>query len=106
MFQSILSKIAPLLIGVSAFFLPQLALAAGTGMPWEGPMDQILNSVTGPWLRFGSVIAIIITGLTLAFGETAGIARKAIMVVLGLSVACAATGWGLSFFGFSGGLVF
>ena len=88
------------------FTIPNTAFAAGTGMPWEGPMDQILNSVTGPWLRFGAVIAIIITGLALAFGETGGIARKAIMVVLGLSVACAATGWGLSFFGFSGGLTF
>lgn len=106
MCERILLKIFPFLLFALIFFLPQLALAAGTGMPWEGPMDQILNSVTGPWLRFGSVIAIIVTGLTLAFGETAGIARKAIMVVLGLSVACAATGWGLSFFGFSGGLVF
>jgi type IV secretion system protein VirB2 len=106
MCQRGLSKIIPFLLFVLPFFLPKLALGAGTGMPWEGPMDQILNSVTGPWLRFGSVIAIIVTGLTLAFGETAGIARKAIMVVLGLSVACAATGWGLSFFGFSGGLVF
>ena len=106
MCERFLLKNIPFLLFALIFFLPQLALAAGTGMPWEGPMDQILNSVTGPWLRFGSVIAIIVTGLTLAFGETAGIARKAIMVVLGLSVACAATGWGLSFFGFSGGLVF
>ena len=106
MCERFLLKNIPFLLFSLIFFLPKLALAAGTGMPWEGPMDQILNSVTGPWLRFGSVIAIIVTGLTLAFGETAGIARKAIMVVLGLSVACAATGWGLSFFGFSGGLVF
>jgi type IV secretion system protein VirB2 len=106
MCERFLLKNIPFLLFALIFFMPKLALAAGTGMPWEGPMDQILNSVTGPWLRFGSVIAIIVTGLTLAFGETAGIARKAIMVVLGLSVACAATGWGLSFFGFSGGLVF
>lgn len=106
MCERFLLKNIPFLLFAFIFLLPKFALAAGTGMPWEGPMDQILNSVTGPWLRFGSVIAIIVTGLTLAFGETAGIARKAIMVVLGLSVACAATGWGLSFFGFSGGLVF
>jgi type IV secretory pathway VirB2 component (pilin) len=83
---------------------PGIALAAGTGMPWEGPLSQIMNSISGPWLRFGSVVAIIGTGLTLAFGETGGILKKGIMVVLGLSVACAATSWGLSFFGFSGGL--
>jgi hypothetical protein len=29
-----------------------------------------------------------------------------IMLVLGLSIACAASGWGLSFFGFAGGFCF
>lgn len=86
--------------------LPTLALASGSGMPWEGPMDRILNSITGPWLRFGSVMAVIITGLALAFGEIGGIMKKGVQLVLGLSVACAASGWGLSFFGFAGGMGF
>ncbi len=86
--------------------VPSMLLAAGSGMPWEGPLDQILNSITGPWLKFGSVAAIIAVGFMLAFGETGGILKRALQAVLGLSVACAATGWGLSFFGFSGGLGF
>jgi type IV secretion system protein TrbC len=45
-------------------------------------------------------------GFMLAFGETGGILKRSLQAVLGLSVACAATGWGLSFFGFSGGLGF
>jgi type IV secretion system protein VirB2 len=85
---------------------PSMLLAAGSGMPWEGPLDQILNSLTGPWLRFGSVAAIMAVGFMLAFGETGGILKRSLQAVLGLSVACAATGWGLSFFGFSGGLGF
>lgn len=73
-------------------------------MPWEGPLDQILTSVTGPWLRFGAVLAIILVGFAFAMSETGGIFRKGLGVVLGLSIACAATGWGLSFFGFTGGM--
>ena len=85
--------------------LPARAFAAGTGMPWEQPMDQILTSITGPWLRFGTVAAIVMVGLFLAFSETGGVFRRALFVVLGLSLACAATSWGLTFFGFSGGLL-
>ena len=85
---------------------PSVLFAAGSGMPWEGPLEQILNSLTGPWLRFGSVAAIMAVGFMLAFGETGGILKRALQAVLGLSVACAATGWGLSFFGFNGGLGF
>ena len=81
-----------LLIIVTSLLIPISAFASGTGMPWESPMDQILNSITGPWLRFGSIVAIIITGLSLAFGEMGGILRKAVQLVLGLSVACAADG--------------
>jgi type IV secretion system protein VirB2 len=69
-------------------------------------MDKILSSITGPWLRFGSVVAVIMTGLALAFGEMGGILKKGVQLVLGLSIACAASGWGLSFFGFAGGFTF
>ncbi|ETR74200.1 MAG: type IV secretion system protein VirB2 [Candidatus Magnetoglobus multicellularis str. Araruama] len=86
--------------------IPMHAWASSTGMPWEGPMNQILNSLTGPWLRFGSVVAIMSAGLALALGETSGFLKKMIMLVLGLSIACAASGWGLSFFGFAGGFCF
>ena len=46
------------------------AHAAGTGMPWEGPLDQILQSIEGPVARIVAVIIITLTGLALAFGET------------------------------------
>src|SRR3546814_16737319 len=48
------------------------AHAAGSGMPWEQPLEQVLLSVQGPIARIVAVIIIIITGLTLAFGETSG----------------------------------
>ena len=81
------------------------APAAGTGMPWEGPLDQILNSIEGPVARIVAVIIITMTGLTLAFGETSGGFRKLIQIVFGLSIAFAATSFFLTFFSFGGGAV-
>src|SRR3546814_10326167 len=52
------------------------AHAAGTGMPWEQPLQQVLDSVQGPVAKIIAVIIIIVTGLTLAFGETAGGFRR------------------------------
>jgi len=79
------------------------AIAAGTGMPWEQPLQQILDSVQGPVAKIVSVIIIIVTGLTLAFGETSGGFRRLVQIVFGLSVAFAANSFFLSFFSFSGG---
>ena len=81
------------------------AHAAGTGMPWEGPLDQILQSIEGPVARIVAVIIITLTGLTLAFGETSGGFRKLIQIVFGLSIAFAATSFFLTFFSFGGGAV-
>jgi type IV secretory pathway VirB2 component (pilin) len=79
------------------------AVAAGTGMPWEQPLQQILDSVQGPVAKIVAVIIIITTGLTLAFGETAGGFRRLIQIVFGLSIAFAASSFFLSFFSFGGG---
>ncbi|MBS0985911.1 TrbC/VirB2 family protein [Acetobacter thailandicus] len=79
------------------------ALASGSDMPWEEPLNQILESVQGPVARIVSVIIITVTGLTLAFGETSGGFRRLIQIVFGLSIAFAASSFFLSFFSFSGG---
>jgi type IV secretion system protein TrbC len=76
------------------------ALAAGSGMPWEEPLQQVLESVQGPVAK---IMAVITTGLTLAFGETAGGFRRLIQIVFGLSIAFAASSFFLSFFSFGGG---
>jgi type IV secretory pathway VirB2 component (pilin) len=79
------------------------AHAAGSGMPWEQPLQQVLESVQGPVAKIVAVIIIITTGLTLAFGETAGGFRRLIQIVFGLSIAFAASSFFLSFFSFGGG---
>ena len=79
------------------------ALAAGSSMPWEAPLERILESVEGPVSKIVAVIIIIVTGLTLAFGETSGGFRRLIQIVFGLSIAFAASSFFLSFFSFGGG---
>lgn len=79
------------------------ARAAGTGMPWEQPLQQVLDSVQGPVAKIVAVMIIITTGLSLAFGETAGGFRRLIQIVFGLSIAFAASSFFLSFFSFGGG---
>ena len=79
------------------------ALAAGSNMPWEQPLQQILQSIEGPVSKIIAVIIIIVTGLTLAFGDTSGGFRRLIQIVFGLSIAFAASSFFLSFFSFGGG---
>jgi type IV secretion system protein VirB2 len=79
------------------------AQAAGSGMPWEQPLQQVLESVQGPVAKIVAVIVIIVTGLTLAFGESSGGFRRLIQIVFGLSIAFAASSFFLSFFSFGGG---
>ena len=79
------------------------AKAAGSSMPWEGPLQSILDSIQGPVARIVAVIITIATGLALAFGDTSGGFRKLIQIVFGLSIAFAASSFFLSFFSFSGG---
>jgi type IV secretion system protein TrbC len=79
------------------------AYASGSSMPWETPLNSILESVQGPVAKIISVIIITVTGLTLAFGDTSGGFRRLIQIVFGLSIAFAASSFFLSFFSFSGG---
>jgi type IV secretion system protein VirB2 len=79
------------------------ARAAGSGMPWEAPLQRILESIQGPVAKVAAVIIIIVTGLSLAFGDTSGGFRRLIQIVFGLSIAFAATSFFLSFFSFAGG---
>jgi type IV secretory pathway VirB2 component (pilin) len=102
-----LLRIRLAILAISAFAgvaMPSApAFAAGSNMPWEQPLQQILQSIEGPVSKIVAVIIIIVTGLTLAFGDTAGGFRRLIQVVFGLSIAFAASSFFLSFFSFAGG---
>jgi len=93
---------AAAMVGLAAL-LATTASASGSGMPWEEPLQQVLESVQGPVAKIVAVIIIITTGLTLAFGESSGGFRRLIQIVFGLSIAFAASSFFLSFFSFGGG---
>jgi len=103
--QRIRHRLASAYAAVLFVALTAPAYAAGSNMPWEQPLQQILDSVQGPVAKVVSVIIIIVTGLTLAFGETAGGFRRLIQIVFGLSIAFAASSFFLSFFQFGGGVL-
>ena len=93
-------------LGLTSFValaLSNPAYAAGSSMPWEAPLQSILESIQGPVAKIMAVIIIIVTGLTLAFGDTSGGGRRMIQIVFGLSIAFAASSFFLSFFSFGGG---
>ena len=94
---------AALLCGFVALASASPAYAAGSSMPWEAPLQSILESIQGPVAKIIAVMIIIATGLALAFGDTSGGARRMIQIVFGLSIAFAASSFFLSFFSFGGG---
>ena len=98
------------ILRIAAFGLALLACAApayaaGSGMPWEGPLEQIVDSITGPVARAAAVIAIVIAGVTIIFSEGGGGVRKLAFVGLGIAIMFAAVSFFLDFFGFAGGAV-
>ena len=98
-----LQKLQRVSLVAAAILTSSPVWAGGSGMPWETPLQSIVDSVQGPVAKVIGVIIIVITGLTLAFGDTSGGFRKLIQIVFGLSVAFAASSFFLSFFSFGGG---
>jgi type IV secretion system protein VirB2 len=103
LFSNVQRLALALSIAAGLAILAAPAHAAGSGMPWEAPLASILASIEGPVARIVAVIVIIITGLSLAFGDTSGGFRRLIQIVFGLSIAFAATSFFLAFFSFGGG---
>ena len=79
-----LTRIATMTVAMLALAAP--AYAAGSGMPWEGPLEQIVDSITGPVARAAAVIAIVIAGVTIIFSEGGGGVRKLAFVGLGIAI--------------------
>ena len=79
------------------------SLRGRLGHAVEGPLEQVVDSITGPVARAAGVIAIVIAGVTIAFSEGGGGVRKLAWAGLGIAIMFAAVSWGLTFFGFAGG---
>ena len=101
------SLLVPALVGAAmSIAMPNTAHAAadngGQPLPWEGPLNQVLASFTGPVARALCILAIVIIGFGFAFSEGGGM-RRMLGLLLGVSIAVTATSFGVTFFGFDGG---
>src|SRR3984885_8874772 len=98
------SIIAPIAAGVLIFLgAPHTTLAAaangGQPLPWEGPLNQVLASFTGPVAKALCILAIVVLGFGFAFSDGGGL-RRVLGLLLGVSIAVTATSFGVTFFGF------
>ncbi|MGV1822688.1 TrbC/VirB2 family protein [Agrobacterium sp. CG160-95] len=74
-----------------AFATPALASSGGS-LPWEGPLQQIQQSITGPVAGYIALAAVAIAGGMLIFGgELNDFARRLMYVVLVAGILLGAT---------------
>jgi type IV secretion system protein TrbC len=82
------------LAGVGIFMsTPAIASSGGGGgLPWEGPLQQIQQSITGPVAGYIALAAVAVAGGMLIFGgELNDFARRLMYVVLVAGVLLGAT---------------
>ena len=66
--------------------------SSGGGLPWEGPLEQIQQSITGPVAGFIALAAVAVAGGMLIFGgELNDFARRLMYVVLVAGILLGAT---------------
>ncbi|AVH45475.1 TrbC/VirB2 family protein [Agrobacterium tumefaciens] len=86
-FIALMLLAAPLL----AYAAPALA-SSGGGLPWEGPLQQIQESITGPVAGAIALAAVAIAGGMLIFGgELNDFARRLVFIVLVAGILLGAT---------------
>ncbi len=75
----------------AAFAGPAFA-GSGGSLPWEGPLEQIQQSITGPVAGYIALAAVAIAGGMLIFGgELNDFARRLVYVVLVAGILLGAT---------------
>jgi type IV secretion system protein VirB2 len=100
----LMSAIAGALTLLASPHIARAAAAGGGGgaLPWEGPLNQVLASFTGPVAKALCILAIVVLGFGFAFSDGGGL-RRVLGLLLGVSIAVTATSFGVTFFGFDGG---
>lgn len=102
-------KAIPLALLALAMSSPAFASTTGGGgggaMPWEGPLNAVMDSITGPTARIIAILIIVATGLTLAFGDVGQGFKKLLQILFGLAIAFAAATFFLPLVGGGGAMV-
>lgn len=63
------------------------------GLPWEGPLETVRESLTGPVAKGVCVITVAVTGVMIAMGEGGAAGRKLLQLICGLAMALLAIGF-------------
>lgn len=84
-------RIAIWIVALAAICLPETAAmassAGGGGLPWETPLDTLVQSIRGPVAYGISLLGIISAGAMLVWGgEINEFVRRVIMLVLVISL--------------------
>lgn len=74
------------------FAVPDAALAttSGPSMPWDAPLQTLLDNLQGTVARILVTVAVVITGLLFAFGESGGAFRRVFGIAFGAAIALGA----------------
>lgn len=79
-------------LGAIVLASPALAGSGGGGLPWEGPLEQVQESITGPVAGYIALAAVAIAGGMLIFGgELNDFARRLMYIVLVAGILLGAT---------------
>lgn len=63
---------------------PDTAYAA---LPWEGPLEELEESITGTVAKVITAIVVCVSGMMIAMGEGGAAGRLALRLVFGLALA-------------------
>ena len=93
---------------LASFFLHSSAASgqpsggSGGGMPWDSQLQTLVADLTGPVAKAIGIAAVVCLGIGIAFSEGGSMLRKALFVVLGLTLTFSAATFVLPFLGFTG----
>ena len=77
-------------VAAVALLLPEPALAApaagGAAMPWTGPLQSLLNNLSGPTARILGALAFVVGGAMWAFTRHEEGARRFGQAIIGIAL--------------------
>lgn len=96
-----------ILTGAVLFAMTGAAHAGGGGssLPWEGPLQTVMDSITGPVAALGATLAFVVAGFIMWIGGIGDGAKRFLAAIIGVAVIVGAANLVQTLFGVSGGAV-
>ena len=77
-------------LALASVLLPHVAVAASAGggasMPWTGPLQSLLNNLSGPTARIIGALAFVVGGALWAFTRHEEGARRFAQAIVGIAI--------------------